>query len=42
MSLSEPEPNLNPEAQRLADINEQEERKRRRLLLALLLILLVL
>ena len=40
MSLPDPIPNLNPEAQHLAAVSAQEERKRRKLLLGLLLLLL--
>jgi DNA-binding beta-propeller fold protein YncE len=40
MSLPDPAPNLNPEAQHLTAVTAQEERKRRRLLLGLLLLLL--
>jgi DNA-binding beta-propeller fold protein YncE len=42
MSLSDPNTNLNPEAQHLIDVSEKEERKRRTLLLGLLALLLVL
>jgi DNA-binding beta-propeller fold protein YncE len=42
MSLSESEPNLNPEAQHLTAVSEKEERRRRGLLLILLALLLVL
>ena len=42
MSLSDHDPNLNPEAQHLSAVSEKEERRRRRLLLILLLLLLVL
>jgi DNA-binding beta-propeller fold protein YncE len=42
MTLSDPEPQLTPDAEHLAAVSEQEERKRRRLLLLLLLLLLAL